>query len=125
VLLAAGAPVEEGIFRANVVVTASRMPAGFDVDTAAESVRARFADLPNVAEIGHERRTVLGHPGFRYEGAYSTDDGFTLVQLVHVAVFERGSMVDMVQLTATCSAGQALDILIDLREILDSATLEE
>lgn len=121
VLLAVGAEPQEGQFRANVVVTATRFPPGLSLATATEMIVDKFIGLPGLAEIGREGHTVLGQPGFRYEASYSDQRVGALVQVVHLTVFDRGVVTDLVQVTATCTGEQALSILPQLRAIADSA----
>jgi Probable lipoprotein LpqN len=127
VLVAAGAieDPEHPEFRVNVVVTSARFEAGFTLPDAVKIVVDQFSELPELTEIGREDRVVLGIPGFRYEASYADDRVGALVQLVHVAVLDRGSVADMVQVTATCTGDQALVQLADLRRIMDSAATED
>lgn len=123
VVLAIGREIEEGEFRPNLVVSVSRFAAGYQLATAIEAVSLKFASLPDMVEIGREERPVLSAPGFRLEASFTDARVGSLAQAIHIAVLDRGPVVDLVQITATASAAQAMTLWPEIREIQNSVAL--
>lgn len=121
---AAGAPQVEGQFRANVCVSVRRQPGTQPAAAIIEGITERFAEAPEFAEIGREERQVLGADGYRMEGSFSVENVGTLFQAVHIAVVHYGTVTDVIEAVATCTASQAETLVPVLREALESLSAE-
>jgi hypothetical protein len=122
-LLAAAKEVQQGEFRPNVVVSISRFGAGYTLDTAIESIIDKVGSIEGVAELGRDRPEVLGRAGFRIEFSYPDRRAGTLVQAVRLALVSNGPALDLVEVTATATAAQAVHLWNEIRTIQSSATL--
>ncbi|KQR19012.1 hypothetical protein ASF79_15080 [Agreia sp. Leaf335] len=122
-LLATAKEVAQGEFRPNVVVAISRFGTGYTLDTAIQSVIDKVGSIEGVAELGRDRPEVLGRAGFRIEFSYPDARAGTLIQAVRLALVSNGPALDLVQVTATATAAQAMEIWPEIRAIQASATL--
>ena len=122
-LLATAKEVAQGEFRPNVVVAISRFGTGYTLDTAIQSVIDKVGSIEGVAESGRDRPEVLGRAGFRIEFSYPDARAGTLIQAVRLALVSNGPALDLVQVTATATAAQAMEIWPEIRAIQASATL--
>jgi hypothetical protein len=114
VVLAAGAPLVQGVFRPNVVVATSRFTEGYELQTAITAVSQKFASLEQSHEIGRELSTINGTEWFHIETSFIDSRAGTLVQAVHLAIIAQGPFVDLVQVTATVTGTQAHETMLDV-----------
>ena len=119
-VLACGAPLEVGTFRPNVCVSVTRYPGTASVTDVAEGIALRLESADDFAEVGREYVTVLEQPGYRMEGSFSMEGVGTVYQAVNVAVLHHGSVTDVVEAVASCTASQAEALVPVLRTILAS-----
>jgi hypothetical protein len=122
-MLAAAKEVEQGEFRPNVVVSISRFGSGYTLGTAIEAVIDKVSSIEGLVELGRDRPEVLGRAGFRIEFSYPDARVGTLVQAVRLALVSNGPALDLVEVTATATAAQSMEIWPEIRAIQASATL--
>ncbi|MET4224129.1 LpqN/LpqT family lipoprotein [Oerskovia enterophila] len=122
--LALAKVVAPGEFRPNVIVVVSRTRKQFTLENAVSEVVTKLTGLAGYAELGREEREIAGHPGFRIEGAFTDAEGGTLVQAVRTTIVDRGPVVDLVQVTGSCSGAQAEQLLVEIRAIQESLRIE-
>lgn len=110
-------------FRANVVVVITRLLPEQTLETVAKEAAARLEALPGYEEVGRLEMEISGHPGFRIEGAWTTQDTGTVAQALRATVVEHDGMRDLVQITGTCSGGQVQALWETIRSVQDSVRI--
>ncbi|BDZ48971.1 hypothetical protein GCM10025867_12120 [Frondihabitans sucicola] len=119
--LAVAAPETPGAYRPNVVVTITPTRGLLPFERVVVSAGHRLQELPEYVEIGHEAITLLGGPGYRFEGSYRHPELGTLFQALSVTVVPRGAVTEVVEITGSCSASEALTQVPVIRDIVASA----
>jgi hypothetical protein len=111
-------------FQPNVVVT-SRRAIGATLEETARATVEALQSAPDWEETGQEFRDAFGggHRSFRIEGAFTHPQVGTLYQAALITVIQRGAYTDVVQAVGSCTAGQALECLPEIRDALQGATI--
>src|SRR5690606_20268455 len=78
--LAVAAPLEPGVFRPNVVAVITRFGADYEMQTAIDAVRQKFAALEQSREIGSDVREINGHQWSHTESTFVDPRAGTLIQ---------------------------------------------
>jgi len=123
VVLAVAKHVRPRTFQPLVGVSVTRFGPGRTLAEAVETVLATVAPLVQYTELGRADLDVLGLPGFRIEGAFVHPQLGGLVQAARLTVVDHGPVVDVVQLTGTCTSAQAKGALEEIRSIQAGARL--
>jgi len=112
-----------GAFRANIVMAIARLDPGSTLAPVDEALSRSFAGLPGYVESARGSGELGGWPSSWIDGRFTDPEVGTLVQSVRVVLVEHDGATDAIQLTGTCSAAQADEVLDEIRTILASAVI--
>ncbi|ACZ29537.1 hypothetical protein Xcel_0498 [Xylanimonas cellulosilytica DSM 15894] len=123
VLLAVARDGAPGEFRANVVVTVTRLDADQTLGTVAKAAAAALESRRDYAERRRDGIGISGLPGYVVQGAWVSADAGTVAQDVRGVIVEHDGVRDLVEITATCGGGQVDPAWAELQTILDGIVI--
>jgi len=125
-LMAAEAPVPEGVFHPNVVVTWTRLPAPYDLGVAKAEVLERYQATGDWALIGERTDEEGGSTRWICEVSFAHPDAGTLVQVnVLTVVSSTPTVCDLLHACGTCGANEVDDHFEDVRSVTRSLALQD
>lgn len=111
-----------GEFTPNVIVEVSRFGGAYTLKQAVELAQRNASAAKRYRHTRREPLTVAGVEGFVLDGVFPQPRGGALMQTVRLAIIERGSVVDLVQITGTCAQSQEGTVWEQLQQVADSVT---
>ena len=114
--------VPKGEFTPNLFVEISRFGGSYTLAQAIELAQRNSAAAKGYKRTRREENVVAGVDGFVQEGTFPQPRGGSLRQIVRLALIEHGSVVDLIQVTATCAQAQEALVWDELQGIADSIT---
>lgn len=111
-----------GEFTPNVIVEVSRFGGAYTLKQAVELAQRNASAAKRYKYTRRADLTVAGAEGFVLDGVFPQPRGGALMQTVRLAVVERASVVDLVQITGTCAQSQEAIIWESLQQIADSVS---
>lgn len=118
--LGARKPVPAGQFTPNVVVEVSRLGGGYTLDQAVDLAQRNTQKVKRYRFTRREEMTVAGGPGYVLDGELPQPRGGALLQTIRLAVIDRGPVVDLVQVTGTCTKDQSATGWREVLAVADS-----
>jgi len=118
--LAAGVPMPPGEFTPNVLVSIRRFPNGVGLAATIADMQARCLTLNEFSLATEEEYNAHGYPGYRIAYAYTDPQVGNVLQSGRAFVVNHGVAEDIVQITSTCTAGQAAKFVPDIKSIEES-----
>ncbi len=109
-----------GEFTPNVIVEVTRFGGAYTLQQSVELAQRNAAAAKRYKYTRRESATVVGVEGFVLDGEFPQPRGGALLQTVRLAVVDRGSVVDLVQVTGTCAQAQQALVWDELQQIADS-----
>lgn len=111
-----------GEFTPNIIVEVSRFGGAYTLPQAVELAQRNAAAAKRYKYTRREETSVVGVEGFVLDGVFPQPRGGALMQTVRLAVVDRGSVIDLVQITGTCAQSQQSHGWEQLQEIADSVS---
>ena len=108
-------------FRPTVVVAVSRNPTDFTLEVALAAIAEKLIGLTEREEVVNVPTEIAGFAAQRVEVTFSDPRVGTIAQAVTFVLVPNGPVVDLVQITGSCSAGQIEATFGEIRGILSSA----
>lgn len=123
VILAVGAPVREGIFRANVTVTAVRVSGDATLEEAVAVLQEKLRGRPEMEPIAEGSLSIAGLPARALEAAWRDVSAGTVAQTVRLVLVGEGGTQLLLEAVGSCGGAQAESDLGTLRGAVDNLGL--
>ncbi len=111
-----------GEFTPNVIVEVTRFGGAYTLQQAVGLAQRNASAAKRYKYTRRESETVVGVDGFILNGEFPQPRGGALLQTVRLAVVDRGSVVDLVQITGTCAQAQQDLVWQELQQVADSVS---
>lgn len=121
--LGAGRVMPAGEFTPNVIVEISRFGGAYTLKQAIDLAQRNVSTARGYKATRREQITVAGSEGYVLEGTFPQPRGGDLMQTIRLAVLDRGSVVDLVQITGTCEQAQQETAWEQIQEIAASVSI--
>lgn len=109
-----------GEFTPNIIVEVSRFGGAYTLEQAIELAQRNASAAKRYKYTRRDAAPVAGVDGYVLDGEFPQPRGGALLQTVRLAVIDRGTVVDLVQITGTCAQSQQALAWDELQQIADS-----
>lgn len=122
-LISIAEPAADDRFRANVVVSASRVSSGYDIGRASALLTERTSSLPEAEVVSTSTGRHQGRDSVAHEVAFRHESGITLIQ-THLLVLVPGEEhVDVIHVVGTIDGRRVDEDLEPMRSIVSSLAI--